>query len=215
MRFADRQDAGRKLAELLETRSWTNPLVLGLARGGVPVAAVVAQQLGAPLDVLVARKIGAPGHSEFGVGALTAEGPPIFNRAALRTLGIRLPDLDLLCAQERAEARRRLSAYGGDRMPSSCADRDVLVIDDGLATGITATAAARSVRELEPRTLVFAAPVGAPEAVQTLRMIVDDVVCLHEPRDFVAVGKWYENFEQTTDDEVVAALEAARHARSG
>ncbi|MGH3516381.1 MAG: phosphoribosyltransferase [Haloechinothrix sp.] len=212
--FADRKDAGQQLAERLKDEQWTDPLILGLARGGVPVAEVVARKLGAPLDVLVARKIGAPGHPEFGVGAVTSEGPPIFNEETLRMLGLTAQDLQQVCEQERAEARRRVTRYQGSRDPRSWHDRDVIVIDDGLATGVTAKAALRAVREQHPRRLVFAAPVCAPDGATKLLGEADEVVCVAMPEAFMAVGQWYRDFRQTTDDDVVALLEAA-HGRSG
>lgn len=214
-RFADRAEAGARLGELLRERDWHDPLVLGLARGGVPVAAEVARALRAPLDVIVARKIGAPGHPEYGIGAVAAEGPPLFHDRALRALGLTAADLDEACARERAEARRRLRAYHADHEPAPARDRDVLVVDDGLATGVTATAAVRGVRACLPRSVVFAAPVCAPDGARALRADADDVVCLAAPERFAAVGQWYDDFAQTTDEQVVRLLDAARTQPTG
>lgn len=205
MRFADRSHAGRVLARALADESWTDPLVLGLARGGVPVAREVARALGGELGVAVARKIGAPGHREFGVGAVTAEGDPIFDTDTLRTLGLTPDDLADTCRAERLEARRRLELYR--QGPVRLADRDVLVVDDGLATGVTARAALREARAHGPRRLVLAVPVGAATSVRALHAEADLVVCPHPRRDFRSVGRFYRRFDQTDDDEVVALLQ--------
>nr|WP_309110718.1 phosphoribosyltransferase family protein [Saccharothrix sp.] len=209
MKFADRADAGRVLADALRRFEWTDPLVLGLARGGVPVAHEVALALGAELDVAVARKIGAPGRPEFGVGAVTADGEPIFDRRVLEYLGVSPADLASTVEEERQEARRRLDVYRAGR--HALADRDVLVVDDGLATGVTARAALRAARQGSPRRLVLAVPVGATEAVQELSVEADLVVCPKERSDFRSVGRFYRRFDQTSDAEVLALLEQHRH----
>ncbi|MGC7094647.1 phosphoribosyltransferase [Amycolatopsis lurida] len=203
--FTDRRDAGRQLAERL-TGSWEEPLVLGLARGGVPVAAEVAAGLGAPLDVAVARKIGAPGQPEWGIGAVTAAGPPIYDAVSTSRLGLTGKQLAELCEPERAEAARRLELYEDGREPAPRTGRDVIVVDDGLATGVTAIAALRATRAESPRSLTFAAPVGSPEAVERVRREADDVVCVEAPPQFTAVGRWYEDFGQTSDTEVIRLL---------
>jgi len=204
--FADREDGGRRLAEELKRRTWNDPLVLGLARGGVPVAAVVARWLGAELDVAVARKIGAPGRREFGVGAVTPDGPAIYDEAILRGLKLTAAGMARAEHRERAEARRRLERYRDGRPAVGLAGRDVILVDDGLATGVTATAALRDVRAGNPRTVVFAAPVGAPEAAAGLLHEADYVVCVTEPPDFRAVGQWYADFRQTSDEDVLDTL---------
>ncbi|WP_033262279.1 phosphoribosyltransferase [Amycolatopsis vancoresmycina] len=204
--FADRADGGRCLADELRRRGWTDPLVLGLARGGVPVAAVVARRLGADLDVAVARKIGAPGRREYGVGAVTPDGPASYDEAALHALGLTAARLARAEARERAEARRRFRRYRAGRPPAVLTGRDVILVDDGLATGVTATAALREVRAARPRTLVFATPVAAPEAADRVGAEADDVVCVAEPPGFRAVGQWYADFHQTSDDDVLDLL---------
>jgi len=204
--FPDRRVAGLHLGERLAEREWHDPLVLGLARGGVVVAHAVAEVLRAPLDVAVARKIGAPGHPEFGIGAVTASGEVTYDERTLAALGLRPADLTAACEAERAEARRREEVYLGGRPPRPRAGRDVLLVDDGLATGVTARAAAHAVRAESPRSVSFAAPVCAPEAGTNLKADVDEVVCLLVPEEFRAVGQWYGNFDQTTDDEVVELL---------
>jgi predicted phosphoribosyltransferase len=206
--FTDRRAAGASLAQRLR-RDWADPVVLGVARGGVPVAAEVARELHAPLDVLVARKIGAPAHTEFGVGAVTADAPPFFDEHSLRALGLTRRDLAATCERERALARERVERYRAGREPVPVRGRDALVVDDGLATGVTATAALRAVRSAEPRRLVFAAPVCAPGAADALRGVADEVVCVRTPEHFRAVGEWYRDFTQTTDDDVVSLLKAA------
>ncbi|WP_328615827.1 phosphoribosyltransferase family protein [Amycolatopsis sp. NBC_00355] len=203
--FADREAGGRRLARALAGRTWTDPLVLGLARGGMPVAAVVARWLGAELDVAVARKIGAPGRPEFGVGAVTPHGPAIYSEESLRILHLTAGELARTENRERAEARRRLERYRGGRAPVVCAGRDVILVDDGLATGVTARAALRDLRAGNPLTMVFAAPVCAPGAAALLPE-ADDVVSVFEPPEFRAVGQWYADFRQTRDEEVLALL---------
>jgi putative phosphoribosyl transferase len=206
--FADRADAGTRLARRLAEMMWSDPVVLGLARGGVPIAAKVAEALDAPLEVAVSRKIGAPGRREFGIGAVTAEGPPQYNERTLAALGLTPDDLREDCERERAEARRRLERYRKGRNPVPLAGRDVLLIDDGLATGVTARAALDELRAAGPARLVFAAPVCARDSRDALCAAADadEVVCLFAPPDFGAVGLWYRDFGQTSDEEVLAAL---------
>lgn len=204
--FSDREHAGRRLAELLRARDWVEPIVLGLARGGVPVAAEIAAELGAPLDVFVARKIGAPARPEFGIGAVTPEGPATYDEGSVRLLGLTFEDLDSACERERAEARRRLDRYRQGRASHHLEGRDVIVVDDGLATGVTAKASLRALREGAPHKLVLAVPVCARQAAAALRQEADEVVCASEPDEFQAVGQWYTDFSQTTDDEVIDLL---------
>jgi putative phosphoribosyl transferase len=211
--FADRRDAGTRLAARLQEMVWPDPVVFGLARGGVPVALIVAEALDAPLEVAVARKIGAPGRPEFGIGAVTAHGPARYHESSLASLGLTPEGLREACERERAEARRRLLRYRQGREPVSPSGRDVLLVDDGLATGVTARAALGELREAGPRRLVFAAPVCAREGRALLQADadVDEVVCVAVPRKFGAVGLWYRDFRQISDDAVLTAL-AARPA---
>ncbi|WP_369208211.1 phosphoribosyltransferase [Streptomyces sp. PU-14G] len=213
MRFADRTQAGRELAaslsDLRRQEELPDPLVLALPRGGVPVAVEVARALHAPLDVLVARKIGLPGRPEYGVGAIAGEDPPVYDRTALEMLGLAEDRLSSVVAHERTELHRREALYRGDRPAPRIADRAVIVVDDGLATGVTARAALRRVRGQGPARLILAAPVGAPQSVTALSSEADTVVCLHQPAAFEAVGLWYDDFPQTTDEEVLATLHAA------
>lgn len=202
-RFANRQEAGRALAARLATQPWHDPLVLGLPRGGVPVAKEVATHLNAELDVVVARKIGAPGHPEYGVGAVTADSEPFYDAKVLRALNLTEEQLCHTCDRERAEAARRTALYRRDK-PLAIRDRDVILVDDGLATGVTARAALKWVTEREPKSVTLAVPVAAGES---LHAFTTPIVAILVPKHFGAVSRWYERFDQTTDDEVLSALE--------
>lgn len=210
MRFQDRRQAGQRLAARL--REWSaggalvDPLVLALPRGGVPVAAEVARALGAPLDVLVARKIGVPGHPETGIGAIVGDDPPLFDLRAVEMLGLSEDQLGADVARERTELRRRERLHRGDRSAPCIEGRTVIVVDDGLATGAPARAALRHLRRRGPARLILAVPVGAPESAAEMRSEADDVICLHQPPDFRAVGLWYADFDQVGDEEVVRTL---------
>ncbi|WP_406630810.1 phosphoribosyltransferase [Amycolatopsis sp. WGS_07] len=204
--FRNRADAGARLAAELACRDWADPVVFGLARGGLPVAAPVARELDAPLELLVARKIGAPGQPELGLGAVAADGPPFFDRAGLHALGLTTDDVTRQVEAARTEARDQVHRYLGNRVPHSPAGHDVVVVDDGVATGGTAIAALRSLRSHAPLRLVFAAPVDAPPALDKLAREADEVVCLREPTEFRAVGEFYSDFSPTTDEEVLALV---------
>ncbi|MFI0087970.1 phosphoribosyltransferase [Streptomyces bobili] len=210
MRFQDRRQAGQQLAARL--MEWSaagdlvDPLVLALPRGGVPVAAEVAGALGAPLDILVARKIGVPGHPETGIGAIVGDDPPVFDRRAVQMLGLSEDKLGPDVARERTELHRRERQYRGEGSAPHIEGRTVIVVDDGLATGATARAALRHLRRRGPARLILAVPVGAPESAAEMRSEADDVICLHQPRDFRAVGLWYADFDQVGDEEVVRTL---------
>ncbi|RDI21657.1 phosphoribosyltransferase [Lentzea flaviverrucosa] len=201
-RFANRQEAGRALAARLADLPWHDPLVLGLPRGGVPVAKEIAHHLNAELDVVVARKIGAPGHPEYGVGAVTADSEPIYDPRVLRALNLTEEQLGRTCDEERAEAKRRTALYRGDK-PLTVKDRDVILVDDGLATGVTARAALHWIARREPRSVTLAVPVAARDSLETFRT---RVVAVLTPKHFQAVSRWYESFDQTTDEEVLNAL---------
>ncbi|GAA2460245.1 phosphoribosyltransferase [Streptomyces glaucus] len=217
MRFRDRRQAGRALADRLralrDAGALEDPVVLALPRGGVAVAREVALALDAPLDVLVVRKIGAPFQEEFGVGAIAGDDEPLYDGRTLRRLGLTEAALAPVVARERAELRRREQRYRQGRPAPDLRGRTVIVVDDGLATGSTARAALRAVRRREPAKVVLAVPVSSPEAARLLRAEADEVVCLHEPAAFLAVGVWYEDFEQLTDEDVLEALHGRRTVR--
>ncbi len=210
MLFEDRRDAGRRLAGLLEKYRQEGPVVLGLPRGGVPVAAEVARALSAPLDVVVARKLGAPGMPEYGIGAIAEGGAVFVSAGAVRELSIRPEEVSAIAERESAELLRRVRLYRGDRPFPEVRGRTVILVDDGIATGGTARAAIRAVREREPAKLVLAAPVVAFQTAMSLLPEVDDLVYVDAPEDFIAVGVWYRRFGQTSDEEVVACLAEAR-----
>jgi len=211
--FRDREDAGTRLAERLAAHREANTLVLGIPRGGVPVAAAVARALGAELDILVARKLGAPISPELAIGAVTADGQRFLNESIVRDIGVSSAYLERVTREELAEAARREARFRGGAPPASVAGRTVILVDDGLATGATMIAAARSARARKPAKLVVAVPVGSIDACAALRREADEVVCLATPEPFWAVGVYYEDFGQTGDAEVERLLRDARSAR--
>ncbi len=204
--FADRAEAGRLLAERAAGLRLTDPLVLALPRGGVPIGREIASRLDVPLEVLVTRKIGCPGQPELGVGAIAEGGEPVFDAGLLARLGLFERDLDGTVRQEQDELERRVVAYRGDRGLPPVQGRDVVVADDGLATGGTARAALAAVRSKGAARVILAVPVGAAQTVEALADDADDLIVLAVPPDFHAVGEWYRDFEQLTDDEVLELL---------
>ncbi len=215
VRFHDRQDAGRRLAALLEHVREERPLVVGIPRGGVPVAAEVARALGAPLDIAVVRKIGAPQNPEFAIGALAEGGVHVLNERIVRALDLTDAELELLMKRVERELTARQGRYRGDREPVELTGRTVILIDDGLATGSSALAAVRSLRKRGAARVILAVPVAAPQSLAVLRREADEVVCVEAPADLWAVGYWYEDFTPTGDEEVAALLaEYARPAPS-
>jgi len=212
--FADRDDAGSALAARVAEHlgeapdGSARPLVLALPRGGVPVAARVADAVDGDLDVVVARKIGAPGHPEFGVGALAEDGPVVFDRRSLRYLGLTEADLADTVAGERDEVRRRVARYRAGRPAPDPAGRTVVLVDDGLATGVTARAALRWLHRHNPELVILAAPVCSPQARTDMALDADTVLCLHAPQAFRAVGQFYADFRQLTDADVDRVLAA-------
>jgi predicted phosphoribosyltransferase len=214
MLFHDRIDAGRQLAEQLQ-RYADRPdvIVLALPRGGVPVGYEVARELNVPLDVFLVRKLGVPGHEELAMGAIASGGVRVLNEDAVRYLGIPAAWVDEVAAREERELRRREEAYRDDRPEPDVRGKTVILVDDGLATGSTMRAAVAAVRQLGPAKVVVAVPVGAPETCNEFRREADDVVCAREPEPFYAVGAWYEDFSQTSDEEVRELLAQAALGR--
>jgi predicted phosphoribosyltransferase len=209
--YSDRRDAGRVLASALEVyAAWPNVAVLGLPRGGVPVAYEVALALCAPLDVFVVRKLGVPGHEELAMGAIASGGLVVLNDDVVRMLQISPDEITRVAQNEMRELLRRERAYRGAQPRVDLAGRTVILVDDGLATGSTMRAAIHALREREPEQIVAAVPVAAPETCAELASEADDIVCAATPDPFQAVGIWYEDFSQTRDDEVRALLDAAR-----
>ncbi|GAB3967738.1 phosphoribosyltransferase [Actinoallomurus acanthiterrae] len=204
--FTDRAEAGRLLAEQIMPLRLADPLVLALPRGGVPVAREIAQRLEAPLEVLVTRKIGCPSQPELGVGAIAEGGDPVFDADLMRRVGLTERDLEETVGRERAELQRRIAAYRGDRALPPVKERDVVVVDDGLATGGTARAALAAVRAGDPARLVLAVPVGAAQTVKALAGDADEIVVLAAPWTFRAVGQWYVHFDQLSDEDVQRLL---------
>jgi putative phosphoribosyl transferase len=209
--YADRAAAGRALADALRRElpraELDGALVLALPRGGVPVARVVADEFGAELDVLLVRKIGLPGHRELGVGALGEDGVEVVDRRRVRRSGADPVAVEAVAAEERRELERRAHHYRGARPRSDVRGRTVVVVDDGVATGVSAEAALEVVRRGGPARLVLAVPVGAPASLARLEQAADLVCCPSRPRYFRAVGEWYDDFRQVSDEEVVAALD--------
>ncbi|MFJ4121812.1 phosphoribosyltransferase family protein [[Kitasatospora] papulosa] len=209
MQFTDRTDAGRRLAVALRHLGRRDPVVLGLPRGGVPVAYEVAQALGAPLDVIVVRKLGVPYHPELGFGAIGEGGVRVISEEIVRRTGVGEKDLVAVERAEAAELVRRAHAYREGRPRLPLEGRAVVVVDDGVATGATARAACQVVRAQGAAYVVLAVPVAPPDAAASLREDADEVVCLSAPVLFSAVGEWYRDFSQTSDEEVVALLARA------
>ena len=209
-RFHDRADAGRALARMLTSYArQPNVIVLALPRGGVPVGYEVARALGAPLDVFLVRKLGVPGHEELAMGAIATGGVLVLNDDVVRYARVRPEELDRVIREEWAELVRREREYRGHRPPPNLEGRTVILVDDGLATGASMRAAAEAAKRSNPKKLVVAVPVAAPETCEHFRAEVDDVVCALTPAPFAAVGMWYEDFSQTSDEEVRELLERA------
>lgn len=208
--FEDRSEAGERLARILERYRDESPVVYALPRGGVPVGYEIARALGAPLEVLVARKLGAPGQPELGIGAVAAGGVRVLNWPLVERLGVPDEHIEQVTADERAEADRRTELLRGGREEIEARGRTAIIVDDGLATGATARAAIEALRQRGPRRIVVAVPVCAAQTEAEIRAEVDDMVALEIPEQLGAIGFWYYDFEQVSDEEALELLESAR-----
>jgi len=214
--FRNRADAGQVLARRLQQyKNQPDTLILGLPRGGVPVAYEVARELNAPLDVFIVRKLGVPGHEELGMGAIATGGVRILHEGIIRELGISRQTVDIVSEREQAELDRRNRLYRGDRPATAIKDRTVVIVDDGLATGSTMKAAVQAVRQQGPRRLIVAVPTAPAETCEQLAECADEVVCALTPDPFFSVGGSYADFSQTTDEEVRDLIASAAKISSG
>jgi putative phosphoribosyl transferase len=214
VRFSDRADAGRQLAERLTAYARRpDVLVLALPRGGVPVAFEVASRLGVPLDLFLVRKLGFPGHEEFAIGAIASGGVRVLDDDVVRSFGVSREEIDRVTRQEEQELSRRERLYRDDRPGPAVRDRIVILVDDGLATGSTMRAAISALRLEGARRIVVAVPVAPRETCEAIGAEVDEIVCAEMPEPFRAVGMWYDDFGQTSDEEVRALLARANQAR--
>jgi predicted phosphoribosyltransferase len=206
-RFRNRTDAGRQLAEkLVAYADRPDVLVLALPRGGVPVGFEVGRGLGVPLDVFLVRKLGVPGYEELAMGAVATGGVRVLNDEIVRGLGISEHEIDAVVARELQELAHRERLYRGDRPPPDVGGRTVILVDDGLATGATMRAAVQALRQQHPARIVIVVPTASPDTCEALKAEADDVICAMTPEPFYAVGHWYEDFTQTSDDEVQELL---------
>lgn len=213
MIYSDRREAGKILAsKLTKYRDHPDVIVLALPRGGVPVAYEVAQTLNAPLDIFLVRKLGVPGHEELAMGAIATGEVRVLNDEVVEYLNIPESVIDEIAAEELRELKRRERAYRGDRAEPDVRDKTVILVDDGLATGSTIRAAAQALRQQGPKKIVVAVPVSAVQTCDEYRIGVDEIVCAVTPEPFLGVGRWYDDFSQTTDYEVHDLLERARAA---
>ncbi len=209
--FRDRAEAGKALGKRLNAYARQHDvIVLGLPRGGVPVALEVARMLEVKLDVLVVRKLGAPGHPELAIGAIASGGSRVFNSDLIATLGISQAEVLHIEALECAELERRMAAYRGEGLFPDLTDHVVILVDDGLATGASMRAAIATVKTQRPKRLIVAVPIAPEDTVKALKLEVDEVVCLESPKNFYAVALGYEHFEQVSDQEVRCALMQAQ-----
>jgi putative phosphoribosyl transferase len=215
--FASRREAGAELASKLRHYAGRNDVVvLALPRGGVPVAFEVAEALDAPLDIFLVRKLGMPGHRELAMGAIASGGVRVLNQDVVRAYGIPQRAIDAVAREEEAELVRREREYRRGSPPPELGGKTVILVDDGLATGSTMRAAVQAVRQLGPARVIVAVPVGAPSTCEEFADVTDETVCARTPEPFLAVGQWYVDFSQTSDDEVRALLqEHATHSRTG
>lgn len=204
--FQDRKEAGRRLGKILKKFKLENPIVLAIPRGGVMVGYEVAKILKAPLDVIIARKVGVPSQPELGMGAVAEGGIEILDRELIKNLQIPKDAVERTIAEENSEIERRKSLYRDNKSIINIRDRVVILVDDGLATGVSARAAINSLKKLKPKKIIFAAPVCAKDTVKEMKNSVDGLFCILTPSEFSSVGLWYQNFDQVTDEEVKELL---------
>jgi putative phosphoribosyl transferase len=210
MIFSDRQDAGRQLAtQLVEFVCRSDAIVLGIPRGGVIVGFEIARALRLPLDIFLSHKLGVPGHEELAFGAVAAGGSRYLDQQVIHSASVTATDVARITAETELLLNQRAALYRGDRPPVQIADQTVILVDDGIATGASAFAAVRALREMSPATLVLAVPVAPASTCAWLRRSVDRLVCLHAPRDFYAVGQFFRSFAQIEDEEIVRLLRQA------
>lgn len=216
-RFANREQAGRALGQEVARRigKRAGAIVLALPRGGLPVGFEVAQAIDAPLDVFIVRKLGVPGHEELAMGAIASGGVRVLNEEVLRYMPLPTSVIDAVAAREQQELERREHSYRGNRPSLDVEGHTVIVVDDGLATGSTMRAAVRALRKMRPRAVVVAVPVAAASTCAELRAEVDEMICLRTPEPFQAVGLWYDDFTQTTDEDVQELLDRAAASPAG
>jgi len=211
MLFRDRTEAGRVLADRLAAyANYPDAMVLALPRGGVPVAFEIAEALNLPLDIVVVRKLGLPGHEEFAMGAIASGGAHVLNQDLIRQLSLSDEIIEHIVAREQRELERRERTYRGQRPVLDVRDRIIIIVDDGLATGSSMRAAIAALRQKRPAKLIVAVPVGARITCSELEALADEVICLETPENFSAVGLWYRDFSQITDEEVIDLLERNR-----
>lgn len=208
MIFRDREDAGRQLAEKL-TRFADNPVIFGIPRGGVVVAAVIAKTLNAPLDIVIPRKIGAPGNPELAIGAVGGHQTILLNDQLISQLGISQEYINMSAYQEREEIKRREILYKKDLKEHDIRGRTAILVDDGLATGFTAKAALIELRDKNPAKIILAVPVAPPETLKSITTFADETICLNAPADFYAIGQFYEQFDQVSDGQVIELMKEA------
>jgi len=206
--LADRREAGHRLARRLAELAPSDPVIVALPRGGVPVGAAIAEALGAPLSILAVRKLGAPGNPEYGVGAVAEDGTTVIDREATTALGIDEDELDAIADREQEEVRRQVGLYRGGEAAVDLRGRTPVIVDDGAATGLTVVAAVLAARRRHPLEVIVALPVSSEPALARVREEADRVVCLRAPRPFYGVGNWYRDFGQVGDQEVIDALRA-------
>lgn len=210
-KYRNRQEAGKMLAQALNYyANQKDVLVLGLPRGGVPVAFEIAQALHAPLDVFIVRKLGVPGHEELAMGAIAMDGAQVFNEEIIRELAIPQAAISRVIASEEEELKRRELSYRGNRPFPTIKDKTIILVDDGIATGATMRAAIKALRQLKPVRIIVAVPVAEIGMCETMQSLVDQFICPMRPSYFYAVGAWYEDFSQTTDEEVYTLLKEVK-----